>query len=1284
MGLIIENNVLVKYIEDENTIEVIIPDGVTEIEKGAFGHCRNFRKVVIPPTVSNIRDYAFESCSSLEEVHISDLSAWCRISFGEWHANPLEEASLYIDGQSIEGNLEIPDDVNEISAYAFKGCTNLTSVTIHPGINKIGEGAFKYCRQLKEVHISDLRAWCQIDFQSTYAVDSNPLNSHASLFVNGESIEEGLRIPESIKSIKPGAFYCCQNLKTLIIPEGVTEIGENAFSSCKKLTNVKLPSSLLTIHNYAFRGCEELETVTFEKGIENIGRVAFDHCRKLKTELPESIKRIEPNSFQYVDELVMKDGDLPEWKSPLIFKNNDNLPFHESKIKIVGPDGEYALISVIDNKEETVAVLKEMAQNIRSVDGYFDFSSYDATFDVLKKVPYKSVLASYRWLYPYKLSEENKVKFEKWLKKQSEKVGRFWIDVKNSEIIAALFERGIFDDKVTTNLVAYAKQKDSLETVKALTESSSVTKSTSQTQIDSTKFKKWIKDYTDLRRPKAADKNSYVIEDDVLVEYKGGTKIAIIPDGVKKIGDKAFYGNRKVKEIIIPESVTEIGENAFEECQSLETLIIPDTVNVVRHREFYSVHSIFRSCYSLKMLVLPSIFCPEIGYGISFALKRNKMDDFMMLVLPDAVYSHYDTAYDKNVTAVCKRASALGFMLAKELYANNADFGQYYKYAIAQRKKLLPFIYKLDLVEALEFYDEQKKITAKTIDEYTENIPETALKCRQYLENWKAANNDAIKSSQKPLSKDEDEVLKLTNENTLKSIENGLSDFCGLKVKDLPEVTRKDGSKASKYLLATLLYKGIPSMNYVDRGDWGVSYWKNADGKEINSFVFSACDTAKIIMENLTEDSLQSSFIELSNNLLELSKYTKKFEVLRAVSLYANEETMKVVLQIGNKYSISMDYLINYWCYSSTKAAILHADKKKYIKAYANLRGLDEDEFREKYLSDCGLDETGCIEFDLGDRTVKACLQSNYTFALSDDSGKQLKSFPRSSNDKEKLNVAKGKYDEIKKTVEAIRKNLKKRRMEDYLTGKAIDTDEWLKMYMNEPVHKLFASTLVWSQCQKTFIVSGNSLIDADGNSYTLKKDEKIAVAHVMEMSLDDIEKWREYFLANKIRQPFEQIWELPIDFNLVEPSRYEGIELNHKILMGKSSHGIFYYIPSEWSGEGPELSFMNESLRMPELLYPEKEEHVRLGKIELLKKNRIANHVIYLLDKWTVFGRIAKDDISVMSHMDKYNASQIVEFLEIASENKAWNLNAALLEYKNNKFPDLDSFAELALSDSI
>ena len=142
-------------------------------------------------SVTSIGNNAFAECSGLTAVHITDLSAWCKIKFINFVSNPTYYANhLYLNGEEIF-NLVIPDDINSIGNYAFYGCAGLTSITIPNSVTSIGEKAFSYC-------------W---------------------------------------------------GLTSVTIPNSVTSIGNSAFLGCSGLTSVDIPNSVTSIGNYAFYNC---------------------------------------------------------------------------------------------------------------------------------------------------------------------------------------------------------------------------------------------------------------------------------------------------------------------------------------------------------------------------------------------------------------------------------------------------------------------------------------------------------------------------------------------------------------------------------------------------------------------------------------------------------------------------------------------------------------------------------------------------------------------------------------------------------------------------------------------------------------------------------------------------------------------------------------------------------------------------------------------------------------------------------------------------------------------
>ena len=132
---------------------VTIPNSVTSIGQSAFAYCRALTSVTIPNSVTTIGSSAFYNCSGLTKVEISDIAAWCKISFGNLYSNPLYYAHhLYLNGKEVT-NLVIPNSVTSIGQSAFSGCSGLTSVTIPNSVTSIGSYAFYYCDDMTSVTI---------------------------------------------------------------------------------------------------------------------------------------------------------------------------------------------------------------------------------------------------------------------------------------------------------------------------------------------------------------------------------------------------------------------------------------------------------------------------------------------------------------------------------------------------------------------------------------------------------------------------------------------------------------------------------------------------------------------------------------------------------------------------------------------------------------------------------------------------------------------------------------------------------------------------------------------------------------------------------------------------------------------------------------------------------------------------------------------------------------------------------------------------------------------------
>lgn len=92
--------------------------------------------------------------------------------------------------------------------------------------------------------------------------------------------------------------------------------------------------------------------------------------------------------------------------------------------------------------------------------------------------------------------------------------------------------------------------------------------------------------------------NDFVIEDGVLIKYTGKGGNVVIPEGIAKIGKKAFFRKGKVNSVTVAEGTEEIGEQAFAGCRTLEWVKLPQSVKTI-------CDEAFRDCPNLESVTAP-------------------------------------------------------------------------------------------------------------------------------------------------------------------------------------------------------------------------------------------------------------------------------------------------------------------------------------------------------------------------------------------------------------------------------------------------------------------------------------------------------------------------------------------------------------------------------------------------------------------------------------------------------------------------------------------------------
>lgn len=99
----------------------------------------------------------------------------------------------------------------------------------------------------------------------------------------------------------------------------------------------------------------------------------------------------------------------------------------------------------------------------------------------------------------------------------------------------------------------------------------------------------------------ASDSEDFVIKNGVLTKYQGSGGDVVIPDGVTKIGDRAFAFCTTVKSVRFPQGLTSIGQYAFQGCFAAEIKNLPDGVTYIGKGAFRALSS--KTSYEVRLAI---------------------------------------------------------------------------------------------------------------------------------------------------------------------------------------------------------------------------------------------------------------------------------------------------------------------------------------------------------------------------------------------------------------------------------------------------------------------------------------------------------------------------------------------------------------------------------------------------------------------------------------------------------------------------------------------------------
>ena len=407
---------------------------------------------------------------------------------------------------------------------------------------------------------------------------------------------------------------------------------------------------------------------------------------------------------------------------------------------------------------------------------------------------------------------------------------------------------------------------------------------------------------------------------------------------------------------------------------------------------------------------------------------------------------------------------------------------------------------------------------------------------------------------------------------------------------------------------------------------------------------------------------------------------------------YGNEKQIARLIAEVNKQGFSgrggrgfLMLIRNALLLSDTKAALLQISKNanEYdLKYYAKIRNTDIDTIIDHKLIDFGLDEDGKKILDLGSRQVEACISDDLKVNLYDPATKkELKSIPKKGTDPVLYGEAKEDISEMRKNIKRVISDRKHILLRSFLNETVWKADQWKSSYVDNPVLRNIAKCIVWAQGTDTFTIKNKSFITFDETPYQLNQSA-VEVAHPLAMTSYDIKAWQKYFTSCNLAQPFPQIWECVHHIEDIKPDRYAGMEIPSYRVKNADEHGIHFHdedFHDKRYFTTDDMSIDNHCIHEIRHVIPE-DERATLGNVTISKITRKNNHILYLLDMWTLKERIRKNEDINESILNSFTLQQIMELIDEANACKAANSIVVLMNYKNKNFKDYDPMDQFIL----
>lgn len=262
----IESNAFYNAFDDDFKPRMILPNTISSIGESAFENSK-ISAINIPTSLTSIGNRVFRGCSNLSSITIpSNILAIGDMAF---YAANLSE-------------LIIPSNVASIGGSAFTSNYNMTSIIVNRNTPPtIGARVFDntnncpiYVPSGRVDVYKEAENWSNYASRIVAYVPKKLRAVYSDGSVNSIDCDgaTALTSASTLNYVKPYSA-----MTSAVIGDCITSIGNNAFSNCNNLSSVTIPSSVTTIGDFVFYRTSALERIDIPSSVTSIGYGALSH-----------------------------------------------------------------------------------------------------------------------------------------------------------------------------------------------------------------------------------------------------------------------------------------------------------------------------------------------------------------------------------------------------------------------------------------------------------------------------------------------------------------------------------------------------------------------------------------------------------------------------------------------------------------------------------------------------------------------------------------------------------------------------------------------------------------------------------------------------------------------------------------------------------------------------------------------------------------------------------------------------------------------------------------------